>query len=197
MRKKVKTLVFITAAGFFFHPLRAQQNVPVASSFGNDIKKVMADYSSHFSHLTGNIIIENPQSADYQCNCQIAGAEESTITVYNSKNKKVVSWQAVMLTTDGFAAAKKKFNSLFGQLNNLTVSTGGTKNFRLKGVYKPPVEEKKFTSVLFSFDPADESVRNLRTELSLEFYAPMEWKVKVLVYDRDRKDNEKGKTAED
>lgn len=157
----------------------------------------MEDYSSRFSHLTGNILIENPQSVAYQCNCKIEGAEESTITFYSSKHKNIVSWRAVMLTTDDFAAAKKKFNSLFGQLNNLPVNIGHSNNYRLKGVYEQPVEEKKFTTILFSFTPVDESTKNLKAELSVEFYAPMEWKVKVLIYNRDRKDNEKGKTIED
>ena len=197
MRKMVKTLALITVTVLSFKTIYSQPQEAIASSFGSDFKKVMEDYSSHFSHFTGNIIIENPQSVDYACNCKVEGAEESTITRYNSKHHNIVSWQAVMLSTDDFAAAKKKFNSLFGQLNNLPVNIGHSNNYRLKGVYEQPVEEKKFTTIFFSFTPVDESTKNLKAELSVEFYAPMEWKVKVLIYNRDRKDNERGKTIED
>lgn len=65
----------------------------------------------------------------------------------------------------------------------------------LKGIYESPVEEKKFASVLFSFDNADESLKKLRVEVMLEA-DQMEWKVKVLVYDRDREDDERGEIQE-
>ena len=101
-----------------------------------------------------------------------------------------------MLTTEDFDKAKQKFKTIYSQLNNLSVSIG-KENFRLRGVYEAPQEEKKFTSVLFSFDPADAAVKKLKVEISMEFMSPMEWKVKILVYDRDRDDNERGKTVED
>ncbi len=31
----------------------------------------------------------------------------------------------------------------------------------------------------------------------MQFQAPMEWKVKVLVYDKEREDNERGEMLED
>jgi|GEM_PF-4150458 len=33
-------------------------------------------------------------------------------------------------------------------------------------------------------------------ELTLQFHAPMEWKVKALVYDRNREDAERGNTKD-
>ncbi|MEI9810355.1 MAG: hypothetical protein WDO16_22155 [Bacteroidota bacterium] len=95
-----------------------------------------------------------------------------------------------MLTTESFEEAKKKFKALYNQLNNLSL-----KSMRLKGIYESPVEEKKFSSVLFSFDPSDESVKKLKVELIIEA-EQMDWKVKVLVYDRDRDDNERGEVIE-
>ncbi len=95
-----------------------------------------------------------------------------------------------MLTTENFEDAKKKFKTLYTQLNNLSVKT-----MHLSGVYESPVEEKKFSSVLFSFDPADESLKKLKVELVIEAEG-MDWKVKVLVYDRDRNDDERGDTIE-
>lgn len=197
MKKKVKTLVFLTASLFLFNDSHAQLKLPAVSSFGNDLKKIIEDYPDHFSHLTGERIAVNAQSTDYKCSYNVSGAEESTITEYSSKNNNVYSWQAVMLSTDDFEIAQKKFKSLYRQINNLLVSVGGLTKYHLKGEYEAPREEKKFTSVLFSFDPPDESSQKLKTELSIEFYAPMEWRVKVLVYDRDREDDERGKMVED
>ncbi|MBK8141269.1 MAG: hypothetical protein IPK57_09730 [Chitinophagaceae bacterium] len=112
------------------------------------------------------------------------------------KREGVVSWQALMLTTDDFDEVKKKFRSFYNQLNNLPVSVG-QKLFRLKGEYKLPQEEMKFTAVLFSLDPADEAAKKLKVELSLQYQAPMEWRIKILVYDREREDDERGKTVEE
>ena len=66
---------------------------------------------------------------------------------------------------------------------------------RLKGEYESPVEQKKFASVVLSFDPADESLKKLKVEIVMEA-EQMEWKIKVLVYDRDHEDDERGEIVE-
>jgi hypothetical protein len=98
----------------------------------------------------------------------------------------VISWQALMLTTDNFESAKKKFRSLYGELNSMSNSS-----IHLKGLYESPAEEKKFTSVLFSVEPSTELLKNLKVELTMEADG-MDWKVRILVYDRTREDDEPG-----
>jgi len=121
MKKSVKTLAFITIAAFLSITTAAQLKLPVVNGIGPDIKKVIQDYPNQFSNIKGEVINQNPQSTDYACNVKVNGAEEVSITQY-SANKKypITSWQAVMLTTDDFEDAKKKFKSLFNQLNNLS-----------------------------------------------------------------------------
>jgi hypothetical protein len=157
---------------------------------------VIGEYPSRFTNLLGEMIIENPQSTEYKCNFAVNGAEETTITRYSSSANNVYSWQALMLTTDNFEKAKQKFRTLFNQLNNLDVKPGGSKSYHLKGNYEPPVEEKKFASVVFTFSPDEEGLNKLKAEISLQ-YELTEWKVKVLVYDREREDGERGKTVEE
>jgi hypothetical protein len=196
MKKFVKPLVLITISAFVFNYAHAQLKFPISNAAGNDIKKVIEDYPNRFINLMGEVIEENTQSTDYKCNFNVSGAEEAIITRYSAK-KEICSWQALMLTTENFEKAKQKFKSLYNQLNNLSVDIGGNKNFHLKAKYEAPVEEKKFTSVLFSFEPENELVKKLRVEISMQYFAPMEWKVKMLVYDKDREDNERGKTVEE
>lgn len=57
-------------------------------------------------------------------------------------------------------------------------------------------QPKKFTSIIFSIEPENESVKKLRVEISMQYFAPMEWKVKLLVYDKDREDDERGAIRE-
>lgn len=196
MNKSVKALTLLTIIFLFFNSSNAQLKLPSINGIGNDVQKVIEDYPSRFIHLMGEVLTENPQSTDYQCNFTVNGAEEVFITRYAAK-KEICSWQALMLTTESFEKAKQKFKSLYNQLNNLSVNQNGAKSVKLKGVYEAPIEEKKFTTVLFSFEPADESLKKLKVEISLQYHEPMEWKVKVLIYDREREDNERGKTVEE
>jgi len=195
MKKSVKTLALLTTSILFFNFSNAQLKLPAINGIGGDIKKVIEDYPSRFAHLSGEVIVRNPQSTDYQCNFNVSGAEKTTITRYTSKKEDICSWQSLMLTTESFEKAKQKFKTLFNQLNNLVVDPDRAKSFHLKGIYETPVEEKNFTSVLFHFSPDDEAVKKIKVEISMQ-YELMEWKIRVLVYDREREDNEKGNTIE-
>lgn len=195
MKKSVKTLALITILSLSLPGLTTAQLISVAdNSIGADIRKVIEDYPNHFANLLGEVIIQNPQSTDYGCKLKINGAEECTITQYTSKDNSMFSWQALMLTTDDFAAAKKKYHALFMQLNNLDFKFG-SQLYHLKGSYDQPSEEKRFASAILSPGPADESVKKLKVEVSLE-YEVMQWKVKILIYEREREDNERGNTTD-
>jgi hypothetical protein len=195
LKKLVKPLVLITIAAFISATSYSQLKLPVVNGIAPDIKKVIEDYPNQFTNITGEIITENNQSTDYQCLQKVTGAEENFITRHSAK-KETASFQAIMLTTESFSKAKQKFKSLYSQLNNITVTLNNTA-YKLKGDYTTPAEEAKFTSVLFSAEPEQEDIKKLKTELILQFYPPMEWKVKILVYDKEREDNERGKQKEE
>lgn len=155
-----------------------------------DLKKVLDDFPNRFANITGELIMQNPQSADYGCTLKIDGVEECFISKYSGKNRTISSWQALILTTEDFESAKKKFRTIYGQVNNLSWNS-----MKLTGNYEAPDEDKKFSSVIFSLDHAGEPLRKLIVELILEA-EQMDWKVKLLVYDRDRDDNERGEIIE-
>ncbi len=190
MKNSVKPLVLLTIISLFCITTSAQLKLPLANSIANDVKKVIEDYPNRFINLMGEIITQHQQSTDYQCNFKVNGAEEAFVTRYSSK-KEVCSWEALMLTTESFEKARQKFKSLYNQLHNMSVKLGET-SYRLKGQYNAPEESKKFTEILFSFEPANGVSKKLRIEISMQYIEPMEWKVKILVYDREREDDERG-----
>lgn len=196
MKKSVKSLALITISAFIASVSSAQLKLPAINGVAADVKKVIEDYPNRFINLMGEVKAENAQTTEYACNFKVNGAEEAFVTRYSAK-KEVCSWEAVMLTTESFEKAKQKFKSLYNQLNNLGVSAGASKNYHLRGKYEAPQEAMKFTSVLFSFDPDNEVVQKLRVEVVMQYYAPMDWKVKILVYDREREDAEKGAAKEE
>ena len=104
---------------FFFSFSTAEVQVKFASAttIATDIKKVIDDYPNHFENLTGEVVIQNPQSTDYPCNFKISGAEEAIITRYGGK-RNCISWHAVMLTTESFNEAKE---NIIHFITNLTI----------------------------------------------------------------------------
>jgi len=120
MKKSVKALVLITNFLLLTHYPEAQIKLPVVNPIAAGVKKVIEDYPNRFINLMGEVIAENPQSTDYQCNFKVNGAEESFITRYFAK-KELCSWEALMLTTENFEKTKQKFKTLYNQLNKLSV----------------------------------------------------------------------------
>lgn len=190
MKPFVKLLTLFTFFSLSCTFLNAQLKLNGNNAVATEMKKVIDDYPNRFANIRGELIIENPQSADYVSKVKVAGAENCTITRYTSSKQVIASWQADMLTTENFEEAKKKFKTLYNQLNNLPV-----RSTRLKGVYESPLEESKFTSVLFSFDQDDAALARLKVELVMEA-EQMDWKVRILVYDRERDDDQRGNVIE-
>ncbi len=195
MKRIVKTLFFTGLSIALSFPSISQVRVPGANPLSSDMKKVIREYPHHFAGLQGTIIEENPQSVNYACNFKVSGAESATITRYSSKANDVFSWQATMLTTEDFGEAKKKFHSLFNSLNNLGVKMDYGETFYLNGRYETPKEEMKFTSVVMAFQNADRITQKMKLEISMQ-YEMLEWKVRVLIYEKERDDDEQGETIE-
>jgi hypothetical protein len=196
MINSVKSLVLFIILPFFSNNKpHAQLKLSLSNSIGPDIQKVIADYPNRFDNILGDVIIQNSESVDYECNFKVNNAESTSITLYTSSKKELVSFQSVLLSTEDFDKASKKFKSVFGQLNNLSVQPDGYKLAHLKGAWAAPSEQKKFTTILFSLTPPDDALKKLKVELNMRYEFP-EWKVTVLVYDKEREDNERGNTIE-
>ena len=191
MKDSVKLLSLFTITFFIYGSLQSQSVFKPGNNIIIDIKKVVEDYPNRFANITGKLILQNPQSAEYECNFKINNAEESSITIYSADNKIICSWQALILSTDNFQEAKSKYKNIYNQLNNQAISMEGTGNFHLKGVYREPKEENKFSVSLFTINPMNENIKKLRVEVSLQ-YEIMEWKLRVLVYDKEKEDDERG-----
>lgn len=191
MKKIVKPLLCTALSIALTLSSYSQLRLPLANALAIDIRKIIRDYPHQFGSLQGNIIEENPQATSYECTFKVTGAENSSITKYSSNKRKVYSWQALMLTTDDFEIAKKKFRALFSQFNQLGVKMDYGETFYLGGKYETPVEEKKFNSVILMFENPDRNTHRMKLEISMQ-YELLEWKVRVLIYEHERDDDEQG-----
>jgi len=189
MNKGSALLLFLVLV-VFFSSASAQLKSPQDNAFQADVENVILDYPNSFQHYIGNEIVNNPQSTDYASLLKIRGAEECTITKYPSKKRNRYSYQAVMITTDDFEKAKETFDTYYNRLNKVNFRFAN-QSYNLTGTYGEPTEEKKFTSTVFSVSPTEEGVKKLKVELSMENVVT-EWKVKLLVYEKEREDDEQG-----
>ena len=117
-------------------------------------------------------------------------APENWVTQYNS-TKPIYSWHAAFLTTEDFDEAVKKYKWLYQQLKAMTIKIDGGYSFTLNGDYDQPTESKKFSSSIFKMTPNAVNMPKLKIEASLLFEFP-EWKVSLLVYEKEREDKERG-----
>ena len=168
----------------------AQLKSPQDNAFQADVENVILDYPNSFRHYIGNEIVNNPQSTDYSSLLKIRGAQECTITKYPSRKRNRYSYQALMLSTDDFEKAKETFDTYYARLSKVSFRFAD-QSCNLTGVYEEPTEEKKFTSAVFSVSPTSENVKQLKVELLME-YSTTEWKIKLLVYEKEREDDEHG-----
>jgi len=192
-KQKAFLLLFVCILSFLISP--AQIKSWNDNAFQTDFSNIIIDYPNSFQHYIGEELIRNPQSVDYSSLLKIRGSEDCVITKYNSSKRNRYSFQAVMATTEDFETAKNKFQAFYNQLNNMPVRFSHNEASRLQGVYESPTEEKKFTSTIFSASQDDASLKNLKVELLME-YVVTEWKVKLLVYEKEREDDERGDVKE-
>jgi hypothetical protein len=179
---------------FAFNSLQAQLKNPLNTSFQNDVQKVVAEFPSRFVSLMGAVMASNPQTVEYSSLVALKDAESCTIIRYSSGLRPVFSWQAVMLRTEDFVEAARKYNWLFHQLKGMNV-TYVVDQYTLGGSYTPPTEEKKFSvSELMVIRPPD-ALKKLRIEVAMQYEFP-EWKVVVQVFEKEREDDERGEISE-
>jgi hypothetical protein len=154
------------------------------------LEKVIQDYPNHFYHIKGELISQALQSTRYKSTLQLPGAASTTITLVSSGNEGS-GWACTVLKASGFREAKERFATIYGQLSNSIITTSGQKTFILSGQYEAPVEEKKSTSIIFSFLPGVGDMKRLKVELSLQ-EGDGGWTILLLVQDKDPKEEAQG-----
>lgn len=194
--KNPRTSLIAFVCAFISLTTQAQLRVPVTNNeLRNNLQKVIGDFPNNLNHIRGDVTARNPQTVEYASLLKFDAAEENTITQYLSA-KPIYSWQAVVLTTEDFEAASKKYKWLCNQLKVMTLTMGDGYSFSLNGNYEAPDESKKFSSSIFQLTPAATNLPRLKVEAGLQFYFP-EWKVNLTVYQKEREDNVQGDVDDD
>lgn len=193
--KYPKSVFAIALAFFLTTASNAQLKLAPNAAFRNDIQKVIEDYPQGFVSIKGAAVTQNPQSTEYALKVLPTGTSGASITEYSSGSKAIYSFQATLLETEDFKEASKKYNWLYTQLKGMNVKHV-VDQYTLQGRYEAPDESKGFsTSTLTLFGPPS-ALRKLKVEVALQFEFPS-WKVGLLVFEKEREDDEKGAAQDD
>lgn len=155
-----------------------------------NLSKIISDYRNQFASLKGDTISSGSQTIEFASRLDFKELKENSITEYKSQ-KPVYSWQGVLLITEDFGEASKKYKWLCNQLKLMTVKLEGGYSFTFSGRYEAPDETKKFSSSIFKLTPNASNMPKLKIETIMQFEFP-QWKVGLLVYEKEREDNERG-----
>jgi len=180
--------LFILAFIFMATTASSQLKLPINNAFRSDIQKVVEAFPHQFSPIRGDVIMENPQTVEYASTVKPGGAQEAMVVKYSSLLKPVYSWQAVMLATEDYEEAVKKYKWLFNQLKGMNVKYVADL-YTLRGIYETPDESRKFTTSILTPANPPMALKKLKVEVSMQFEFP-EWKVLVLVYEKEREDTD-------
>ena len=101
--------LLVAAALFCTAAASAQLRSPIPNAFRNDVQKAVADFPRQFASLRGDVRITNPQTVEYTSLLQVDKAEECTIMQYSSNSKPIYSLHALMLSTEDFDEAEKRY----------------------------------------------------------------------------------------
>jgi hypothetical protein len=196
MKVKLWKFFLLFAVAACFRPASAQLRLPITgnSDVRQALEKVINDYPKSFATLKGEVIANNPQTVEYESLLSFKSAERHSITEYSGK-KPVYSWQAQMFTTDDFETAAKKYKTYFSQLKGMNLKLNRDYDYTLSGEFDKPDDSKKFSSTVFRLFPNATYLPKVKVELSLQYEFP-EWKIYLMVYQKEREDNERGKIEE-
>lgn len=167
----------------------AQIKLPGTNSFRSEFQKVIEDFTHNFSSIRGELMVKNPQTIEYVSRVVPSGTQDPFITEYSSGGKGVYTWQATIIKTESFSEAEKKYKWLFGQLKGMNVKYI-VDQYTLRGKYEAPAETKKFATSELALANPPEALKKLKIEVAMQFEFP-EWKVALLVYEKEKQDDEK------
>ena len=170
------------------------QVIPIKNSLQTDIAKVISDYPNGFRNISGEQLMDNPQTIEFESKVLVKEATKCRVFKYSSATKDIYSWEAEMLRTDDFDEASKKFRAIYNSIQHLSVNINGT-NAVFKADFIKPTDEIKFTTIVFDSGDKFPELKQLKVALML-VNEMMDWIVKIQVYEREREDKDRGRPVD-
>jgi hypothetical protein len=185
-------MALLLGASLFATNSQAQLKLPGTSVFRTEMQQVVADFPHDFSAIRGRTIDKSPQTVEYASTVVPVGTTECSIIQYSSGGKAIYSWQSVILRTEDYAEAAKKYKWAFQQIKGMNVRYV-VDQYTLDGRYDTPDESRSFAISDLTIPSPPEQLRKLRIRVQLQLEG-LEWKVSLQVFEKERDDREMATT---
>ena len=146
------------------------------------IERVIRDYQNHFKNIRGEQLSQNDVATGYKSIINVPGTNNCSITIYNDGHADACSWQAIVIETTDFAAARIKYKEVFDQVKNTIVKVDGQRPVIINGKFDVPTEDKKGNNILFELVPVDPEFQKLQVGLYIQ-KTSQKWTVVLKVHD--------------
>ncbi|TDX00708.1 hypothetical protein [Dinghuibacter silviterrae] len=148
------------------------------------VERVISEMPTRLAHLKGDLLANNPEAIDYASLLQLKGADNCTISVFNTPGDTTACWKADLPVIDDFDQAKKAYQETYDALHHARITRlhPGVV-YKLEGGFHQADETKQTNSIEFTLDPAGEEFHKVRVQLLLSYTMP-EWHLTVQVYEK-------------
>lgn len=146
------------------------------------VERVIRDYRNHFKNIRGEQLSQNAVATGYKSIINVPGTNNCSITIYNNNQADACSWQAVVIETNDFAAARIKYKEVFDQVKNTIVRVDGQRPAIINGKFDVPTEDKKWNNISFELIPVGSEFQKLQVGLSIQ-KTSQKWMVVLKVHD--------------
>src|SRR5688572_8074044 len=103
---------------------QAQPKFPVTDNdLRNNLEKIIADFPNDLSGVRGDTLENNPQTIEFSSLLDFKMAKQNSVIQYKSAKRPMYSWQALLLDTEEYDEAAKKYKWLCNQLKVMTISS--------------------------------------------------------------------------
>ena len=158
-------------------------NLKIANEISPVLSKVIHDYPNYFNNIKGDILENDPQITNYTCLLNIKDMEPGIITQYGREAEHQYSWSNVLLQTEDYNEAKRKFRLFYADIKKTSALIRNTL-VKLNADYIEPDENKNFCNILFKVQPNVDDIKNLIVDLNMQ-YEMSEWKITVSLYNKE------------
>lgn len=165
--KRTTTMLLLLIAAW---PATAQLKLfekKESPSFHKAVQLIIGDFPYNFKHITGHLVNKQGNVEQYASLITLPDAESCLIGRYHSVLDTTDSWQGLMLTTEEFNVAAKKYKWLYQQLKTCKLKTTDGSLFYMNGHYEAPTEEMDFVTSTLIIETADIRFREFKIELEL------------------------------
>jgi len=170
-------------AVFLFSPvLFTSAQTTFTNTTSEAIERVIRDYRNQFKNIRGEQLSQNTIATGYKSIINVPGSNNSSITIYNNNQPDACSWQAIVIETSDFAAARIRYKEVFDQVKNTIVKVDGQRPVIINGKFDVPTEDKKWNNILFELVPVGPEFQKLQVGLYIQ-KTSQKWTVVLKVHD--------------